>query len=452
MTLGTIPVSGLSEVVARGQCIGCGFCQISLNDTEGGANVDLVWSGREEHWVPTVSDPDRRSNEPRVCPGAAMDMVALSQRMFGNQPSDPMVGEHNLIAAGHAKDDAIRRAAASGGMTTAILTHLFEVGVIDAAYCSFGRSPVGGKGQLVRTSRDLGPAMGSHYHPVNFGAFLAELAKGSERFAFVGLPCEVAALRQLMWVRPDIAARCVLVIGLFCGGINRFSGVARYLSSFGIGTGSVREIDYRDGPWPGHIRVVSDQEEYHIPRILNNTRWRILRYMISFQGYWMLPRCRICPDQIADFADIAVGDPHLARFKSSNSPGHSAVIARTIQGRAVLLAAQAAGAITLEPLSPAELVQSQGYTLENRRQATLYAKVATRLGMTPPFLTVYHELKRYRSAHQTIYAYVDLIKIRVRNWRWLRPFYLPIQVFEYLFLTFSVRLLIERLRKLVTGI
>ena len=40
----------------------------------------------------------------------------------------------------------------------------------------------------------------------------------------------------------------------------------------------------------------------------------------------MLPRCRICPDQISDFADIALGDPHLPRFKEMNSAGISAII------------------------------------------------------------------------------------------------------------------------------
>jgi len=452
MTLGAVNLSDLPDIVNRGQCIGCGFCQIELDRSANSAAVRMAWSDSEEYWVPSLSEEDESKPEQRICPGATMDMVALSARVFGRQPNDPIVGEYSRIASGYASDDTTRRAAASGGITTALLSHLFESDAIDAAYCTFGRSPKEGAGRMVRSARDLKNAAGSHYHPVNFGHSLKELSRSNARFAFVGLPCEVAAMRELMLVRRDIAERCVLIIGLFCGGVNRFSGIARYLSYFGVDPVAIREIDYRDGPWPGQIRATTDKAEHRIPRIFNNSRWRILRYVISFQGYWMLPRCRICPDQIADFADIALGDPHLARFKDKNSPGHSAIVARTKRGAEVLTEAQASGLIALESLSRDELVQSQGYTLENRRQAALYAKVAKSLGIISPYLTTYQGLEQHRTAHQTVYAYVDLIKIRVRGWRWLRPLYLPIQVFEYLFLTFSVRILFERLRKLAKGV
>ena len=449
---GFVPASSLSDVVKRGQCIGCGFCQIDLSEVKANPRITLEYSQVEEHWVPRTGKGGHDPSDSRICPGATMDMVSLSENVFHRQPRDLMVGEHLLIAAGHATDQKIREAAASGGVTTAILSHLFDAEAIDVAYCTFGRSPQDGEGRLVRSSDDLTQAMGSHYHPVNFGRSLTELVHSNERFAFVGLPCEVAAMRQLLSVRSDVARRCIVLIGLFCGGINRFSGIGRYLSNFGVDPATVREIDYRDGAWPGQISATTEAKVHRIPRIFNNSRWGILRYVISFQGYWMLPRCRICPDQIADFADIAVGDPHLTRFKGSNSLGHSAIVARTKRGEAMLLAAQDAGAISLEPLSRDELVKSQSYTLENRRQAILYAKVAENLGMIPPHLVTYEGLDKFRTRHQTVYAYVDLIKIRVRSWHWLRPLYFPLQVFEYLFLTFSVRVLIERLKKLIRGV
>lgn len=449
--LGTIPLSEIPDVVSNGQCIGCGFCQVPLDSLATSSPISMQWSSEEEIWVPVV-DPTDRLSEDRICPGAVMDMPALSERVFGHQPSDPIVGEAVRIAAGHATDESVRSRAASGGITTAILTHLFEAGAIDATYCTFGRSPTQGEGRLVRSSQELISASGSHYHPVDFGAALQKLSKGNERFAFVGLPCEVAAMREVMLARPDIADRCVVLIGLFCGGINRFSGIARYLEHFGISGAAVKEIDYRDGAWPGQIRLKTGDGEKTVPRIFNNTRWRILRYVIAFQGYWMLPRCRICPDQIADFADIAVGDPHLPRFKDVRSPGHSAVVARTARGLSILQSSEISGAIALEPLSRDEIVRSQGYTLENRRQATLYAKIARTLGMTPPKVSIYAGLEKHRTRHQAVYAYVDLLKVKARNWRWLRPFHLPIQVFEYLFLTFSVRLLLMRLNKLIRGV
>jgi coenzyme F420 hydrogenase subunit beta len=415
----------------------------------------MRFSPKDEIWTPDLATlpavPD--ADDLRVCPGAKMDMRGLADNTYGKLPDDPMVGETRLIVAGHATDEGVRRQAASGGVTSAILGHLFATNQIDAAYCTDGRSPESGRGVLFRTAADLDRATGSHYHPVNFGVALPELASEKGRFAFVGLPCEVAALRQVLTARPELEERCVLVIGLFCGGINRFSGIGDYLRNFGVKPDEVTAIDYRDGPWPGRIRLATSGQDSGktVPRIMGNSRWNILRYVIAFQGYSMLPRCRICPDQIADFADIAVGDPHLPRFKDANSPGHSAIVARTEAGLRAIEAAVRDGTIATESLSRDELVRSQGYTLENRRHAPVYVRMARRLGFTPPEITVYDGLERPQSWHQNVYAFVDLIKIKWREVGWLRPFRLPIQVFEYLFLTFSVRVLMQRIQKLLRG-
>jgi len=430
--------------------MGCGFCSVPLADSQGAPTVEIRWSTKHEHWGPHVNDGGNLSGDKRICPGAIMDMPGLSELVFGKQPDDIMAGETKRIAAGYAADPEVRRQAASGGIITALLTGLLEDNAIDVAYCVAGKNPRSGHGMLLRDTEGLRIAAGSHYHPVAFGSALAELVESKERFAFVGLPCEVSAMRKMMAQKPDLANRCVVIIGLFCGGINRFSGIARYLEHFGGPPGAVEEIDYRSGTWPGEIQITSGGGTAirTVPRIRNNTRWNILRYMISFQGYWMLPRCRICPDQIADFADIAVGDPHLPRFKSQNTQGYSAVVARTANGLNIVQAATDAQRIVLEPLSRDELIASQGYTIENRRYALVYARVAKRLGFEPPRLRVYTGLEKPRNAHQNIYAFVDMAKIRYRHLKWLRPFYLPLQIFEYLFLTLSPRFVLARLRKL----
>jgi coenzyme F420 hydrogenase subunit beta len=452
--LGTISTAQVPSVVKNGQCIGCGFCQIDVARSEPNARIDMTFSTEEEIWTPSLTGPiNEAAAGLHVCPGAKMDMQEVAQAVFNRQPDDALVGESLLITAGYAHDPSVRQAAASGGVTTALLDYLFARGEIDVAYCSAGRDPKHGKAVLARSSDEIRQTMGSHYHPINFGSQLPALIHSEDRFAFVGLPCEIAAMREMMIARPDVRDRCVALIGLFCGGINRFSGIGKYLENFGTDPKAVDDIDYRDGAWPGQIRLTTTDGAAPkiIPRIMNNSRWNILRYVISFQGYWMLPRCRICPDQIADFADIAVGDPHLPRFKSHGSPGYSAVIARTNKGLEIVNGAVETNAIVLEPLSRDELVKSQGYTLENRRQALLYSKVASLLGMKPPVISIYKGLNSHKTWHQYVYAFVDLIKIKVRRRKWLRPFYMPLQIFEYLFLTFSVRVLLNRLGKLARG-
>ena len=454
MSLGMrVKSENLSTVLKNGQCVGCGFCALQLEENCDNQHIDYDWISAVEHWGPVLNKKytGKSSSSLHICPGHEMNMPQLAESVFGRQPEDPIIGEVRLIASGYAADDIIRSSAASGGVATALIAHLFKTNKIDSCYCTSGKSPNTGTGFLSRNVNDLLQATGSHYHPVAFGSSLSELVNGNDRFVFVGLPCEVAALRQLMSEKQDLAKRCVLVIGLFCGGINRFSGIGNYLLHFGINPKEVDEIDYRDGKWPGQISLSLKNRRgaYKIPRIRGNSRWNILRYMISFQGYWMLPRCRICPDQISDFADIALGDPHLPRFKEMNSAGISAIIARNEKGMSIIKMAEMSGDIVLGQLTRDELVQSQGYTLENRRYTGVYVKVARLLGMKPPSIKVYEELKGAMSIHQYVYAFVDLAKIRLRHVRWLAPLYLSIQIFEYLFLTFSVRLVLTRIKKLI---
>lgn len=412
------------------------------------------WSGDQELFVPVVDGEADAGRDQRICPGHAMDMQSLADKVYGRQPEDPVLGESIGTWACHSSDPGTRSRAASGGFISEALRFLLSSGEIDAAYCaSAEQGPWASRGRIVRSVEELEGVAGSHYHPVEFGASLCQLMASDDRFAFVGLPCEVAALRELMSYRSDLADRCAVVIGLFCGGVNRFdSGIGIYLRDNGIDPSDVTHIDYRDGTWPGMIALrTRDGRSIRLPRVRGNTRMGIIRYMVAFQGYGMLLRCRICPDQISDFADIAVGDPHIPRFKSRDSDGWSAVVVRTPRGDDLFRQLLANGRVVREELTRDEVVRSQGYTLENRRRATVYAGMARRLGMAAPHLVPYRGLEQAESWHQHVYAWVDLVKIRYRRLSWLRPLYVPLQVFEYLFLTFSPRLFLQRLKKVTSN-
>lgn len=435
-------------VVARGLCIGCGMCT-AANAGREKPLVRMEFSAIYDHAIPVVEAGPVDDDAQVVCPGPSMLMLKLSGAIYGAVPNDNWLGHYQSIRAAYSTDADVRRRAASGGVTTALLTYLFEKQAIDAVYCVVSEGqPNNRTGMILRRPEELVSIHGSVYQPAVFGAELSALIEGSERFAFVGLPCEIAALEMLKLRDVRLADRHVLSIGLFCGGINRFGGIDYYLKKFGAGLEGAAAMDFRYGTWPGKIRLVDAQGKVHeIARIRGNSRWNILRYVVGFQGYWMLPRCRMCPDQISDFADVAVGDPHLPRFRTSQGLGYSAVVLRSNRGVEWYDKALADGFIADEPLEREELIESQGYTLDNRRHALAYSRVARRLGMAAPDLSVYPAFDRPCFRHYK-YAVVDLLKIRLRKIRVLRPLYVPIQVFEYLLITLAPRVFVNRLRNL----
>jgi coenzyme F420 hydrogenase subunit beta len=443
----------LQTIVRRRQCMGCGLCTAIQPSAPGAAvpSVTMEYNAALDQFAPKVEDWAPGGEPGRfVCPGADMDMPALALQVHGHEPADPILGEVTGLRAAYSGDAAMRDAAASGGVVPALLARLFETGAIDMAYCVRGdRAPREAGGMVIRNAGELNTIHGSVYHPANFGAGLPELLGGNERFAFVGLPCEVAGLEMLKRVHPGLAERHVMSIGLFCGGINAFAGIGYYLKNFGVDFARVARINYRDGAWPGRIRAtMTDGASRSIARIRGNSRWNILKYVVAFQGYWMLPRCRLCPDQVSDFADIAVGDPHLPRFRKLGG-GFSVVVSRTPRGEALMAAAVAAHQIVEQPISRDEAVESQGYTLDNRRHVAAYVKVARRLGLVPPHIRVYAALDGQERARHFRYAWVDLGKLVAPRNRLARALYLPWQIFEYLFVTLTPRLIARRAAKLV---
>jgi coenzyme F420 hydrogenase subunit beta len=75
------------------------------------------------------------------------------------------------------------------------------------------------------------------------------------------------------------------------------------------------------------------------------------------------PRCRICPDALAELADISIGDAWLDRFEGSD--GVSDLIVRTPAGERLL--ADLAGRFDLTEASPEDMVASQSETFRVKR-------------------------------------------------------------------------------------
>ncbi len=433
----------VDRVIRDGLCLSCGMCAASSPDVAERLAYDREW----DQFVPVVREAGEGRPEP-VCPGAGVDMNALSMQVHGRLPSDYLLGVYRKIRVCHATDEQVRRQAASGGVIPTVLRYLFDRGRIDEAYCVVpGEGPYDAHGRIIRSPEELEQTHGSVYHPCDYGRELRQLLwRDSGRFAIVGLPCHLEGFEMIKARRPELADRHVLSLGLFCGGVNRFEAMAYYLGSLGVPWDDVARIEYRYGPWPGSLRVVrrSSGEEHVLPRIQGNTRHRILRYVAAMQGYWMLKRCRICPDQISDFADIAVGDPHLPRYRRESGPGHSLVISRTERGEDVLRRLIDTRVLAAEETDREAVVQSQSYCLDNRRHAPAYLSAARLLGEPVPTVSVYPQTYRGLKVRHHKWAVVDLGKIMLRRQRWLRPLYPWWQAFEYLFISFYPDLLLRR--------
>ncbi|MGI4876791.1 MAG: Coenzyme F420 hydrogenase/dehydrogenase, beta subunit C-terminal domain [Janthinobacterium lividum] len=352
------------ERVARGQlCSGCGLCA-SL--AEGAIELTTVAPGfTRPQQVADISATAEAAIE-ATCPALVID----------NRPSapnfDPLWGPWFSTGTGYATDAALRHQASSGGVISALLVHALATNVVDYVVETTmdADRPLANVTVTGRTAGEVFSAAGSRYAASSPLAAISALLDAAGRFAFVGKPCDISALRALARIDPRVDAKVPLMLAFFCAGIPSGDGARRILAAIDAPEDEVTAFRYRGDGWPGNATATlrdgtTRSMSYH------DSWGKILSKEIQF-------RCKICPDAVGSAADIACADAWYGDDKGypsfAEQAGRSLVMARTTFGEALVRDAVAAGVIVTEPLDPGEIVRMQ--PSQARRKRELLARLA----------------------------------------------------------------------------
>ena len=355
-------MKNVAEVDARGLCLECGACVGLCPHGNIRQEQDADWRYRIR-----IVDSTRCETCSgiclKVCPGHAVDVDALNRRVFGALPQDYLAGNHKEAYFGYATDETVRARAASGGIVSALLIHALESGQIDGAFLvrDVPGKPFSPSFELAASRDAVLAAAGSKYWPAPVAQRLGDVLRGEGLYAFVGVPCEIQALRKAQGVYKVLQRKVAFSVGLFCGRRATILGQDFTLRKFGLPLEDVAEMAYRRGDWPGHLVVrAKDGGEVHIPRE---------EHLKGFAGHLCPhPRCVLCHDSLAELADISVGDALRLEHKRRDNE-FSLVVARTETGLAVLRGTEAAGAIRLRQTGIDDVIHSQKRPLLDKRRA-----------------------------------------------------------------------------------
>jgi len=349
----------ITDVAAYQLCSGCGVCAYA--EPQRFAMIDTLEHGRR----PTVrvGAPAETGEALRICPGAQ-----LRQTANPNHPDDLLGtalawGPVRSVWEGYAADKEVRFAGSSGGAATAIALFCLERGDMTGVLHSSARRDVAYLNETVlsQSREDLLSATGSRYAPASPCDGLAKVECASGRIAFIGKPCDVAAVCEASKFNATLASKIGVTIAFFCAGVPSTKGTIDLLRKSGVeNEGRVRALRYRGNGWPGAwtARYLGPTLEESTIEISYEKSWDYLqRYR-----HW---RCYICPDHTGEFADIAVGDP-WDREPARGDLGHSLIIARTPRGEKLIKDAAAAGYLVLEREDKDLLPRSQPNLLTAR--------------------------------------------------------------------------------------
>lgn len=377
--------------VARGDlCAGCGACAALAPGKVMMAETALGYL-RPQQQVPLSTQED--SAIAHVCPGLGQTVAANGRK------DSPLWGPYVAMMTGHATDPGLRHAGASGAGLSAILMHLCDSGVVDAVV-QISADPARAIGNVTGVSitpEDIAYAAGSRYAPsaplANLPQYLADHVHTGRRFAFVGKPCDAAAMAAMRNEDPQIAAAFPVILSFFCAGVPSFSGVRALLAALGTEEAETAHFRYRGNGWPGQA-TATDHDGMTRQMSYHDSWGKILSKHVQH-------RCKICADGTGVAADIVCADAWESDAAGypvfTEGAGTSLIVARSPLGADLIEATRAAGKIETAPFDIATLEAIQPGQ-RTRRRVLLARLAALKLAGQP--IPQYRGLRLYAAARQ----------------------------------------------------
>jgi coenzyme F420 hydrogenase subunit beta len=369
MPIRNFQVQSVESVVQTGLCTGCGLCVAVMPEHA----LQMQYSTDGFLRPLTQTQCAKKTGSPNLddyCPAIRIAHDANSDNY--NALWGPLI----KVRTGHSTDQEIRKNGSSGGVITAIAAYLLANKRVDfvAQIAVSKDDPLRNELQTSVSRQDVMRAAGSRYSPSAPLAQLRELLARGQRFAFVGKPCDVAALRNYAKHDARVDALIPYMLSFMCAGIPSLNGTHQLLAKMGVDAKQLASFRYRGDGWPGKARAVT-----HDGKVFEtdyNSSWgTVLNRHLQF-------RCKICPDGTGEFADIVCADAWYGKGgypDFTEREGRSLILSRTGKGDALVAEMMAMGALSAEPLPVADIALMQPYQA-NRKRLTISRLAALYLG------------------------------------------------------------------------
>lgn len=321
-------INSLSDIVDNGLCIGCGLCQsVAGNDK---IKISMSSKGRLEPKEISKLQSDTFEKIKKVCPGVIVEGLPKNE-IDKNSKHDLIWGYYRSLLYSWSTNEQIRFQSSTGGLLNGLSLYLLETKKVDFILHTAGdpSHPMRSLPKFSYTKEDLlNCESRSRYGPVSPLSKFNEALDTNQNFAFVGKPCDIAAIRQLSKSDNRVDKQCKYLLTLVCGGSTEFTKSQDFIKSFDVKEEDLTEFRYRGYGNPGkmYIKTKTGKEfdrEY-------NSFW-------GEESTWRVHfRCKICPDAIGECSDIAALDTWRGGSPKGEDEGYNAAIVRTKKGSDLL--------------------------------------------------------------------------------------------------------------------
>ncbi|KAF0238246.1 MAG: coenzyme hydrogenase subunit [Prolixibacteraceae bacterium] len=311
----------IAKILNNNLCAGCGLCQSIF-----GENKISVKLNNDGFYRPNVNQKLNKSEGKllsKVCPA-----ITVKKDKTVCPKKDVVWGEMFSCFICSSSDDEIRNEASSGGGISAVLFYLLKTQKV-SAIIHIGASkeiPYLNEVKISTTRAEIIENANSRYAPSAPLQNILDNIKQFESYAFVGKPCDIAALRQYSGYNAEVKNKIKYYISFFCAGVPSLNATTDIISSMDLNIDDIKAVSYRKDGWPGFFKVTDKANRIY--KLSYSLTWmKLLGPRVQF-------RCKICADGIGHLADVVCADAWEDFDKSGfptfrNAPGKSLIISRT---------------------------------------------------------------------------------------------------------------------------
>lgn len=360
-------------VISGGYCVGCGACAAVR-----GSPFEMVMTP-SGWYLPvkpeTATEPDSIAN---VCPffnhGQDEDSLVPDGLRAGAE-HHPDVGWYRAIFAGHANEGDFRSHGSSGGLTNWLAAELLKSGKVDGVIHVKNAPADRAAGVLFEYAISKDPAgldqgAKSKYYPIELSGVIEHIRQQPGRYAFIGVPCFVKAVRLLAQTDPSIRDSVKFCIALFCGHLKSRNFAEHAAWQLGIEPADLQTFDFRtkldDRPANRYGVTATGKVNGEIEARTRPTSE--LQGSDWGEGYFKLRACDYCDDIVGETADASMGDAWLPQFVQ-DSNGTNIVVVRNAELASLFEMAHIDGRTHAEPARPADVRASQRSNYRHRRES-----------------------------------------------------------------------------------
>jgi coenzyme F420 hydrogenase subunit beta len=272
-------------VINKQNCVFCGAC-ISL----------CPRIGRNEKEPKLLEYDPECSTCFRYCPRTYFPTEIFEKELFnGDAIRSYSLGYYQKLVGAKSNIEMVMTRAQNGGVVSSLLIHALQSGSIDGVLLTDKDDNWYPKPVIARTSDEILSCLGSKYtiSPtlITYSEAIREFKL--KRLAFVGLPCQIHAVRKLQLSSPlsDEYGKFKLIIGLYCFSNYTYDLMKIFVQGeLGIPLGNVKKFDISEGKF------------YVYPK-----EGPVKQVPIKRTKQYTWNSCQYCKDFSAEIADISIG-------------------------------------------------------------------------------------------------------------------------------------------------